>query len=602
MNFSFEKTADFLMPIAAPAGLVPGAPVDLALHADWLVCSLEVCIPKSGDFTLHLTAAAQGASPAPDPKWGAALARAVERLPHPAPFAVSARTDKDQLEIVASDAALAGDLKSGKVAALEFYPYEDGIIVHAAPQTTLASASAAGVRVPAGYLITEGKAPTPLPGLLVAVGKDGSRAGYEISAPSGAAVAGLAPIGSQTGQTSVSLGVAAAFALLGGLILNLMPCVFPVLSMKILGVLRHGGTEAASTLRRHGWLYTAGVLASFLALGLGLYVLRAGGAAVGWGYQLQSPVLVLFLAYLMFALSLSLFGVLTIGGGIMGAGRSLAAKPGMFGDFMTGVLATLVATPCTAPFMGAALGYAFVASPVEGLVVFLCLGLGLALPYLALAHAPGLLRRLPKPGVWMERLKQVFALPMLASCVWLLWVLAKEVPQWALGAAIAGLVLITFAAWAVRAQAPLRLWAGRVAAALAIAVPIGLVWAPAPAQVPQKVADIGDWTPYTKERLEEAVAAGEPVFIDLTADWCLTCKVNEWSALSSARVRQKFTDAKVVRLRGDWTNRDPAITALLTEQGRIGVPLYLYYPAGGKPVKILPQILTEDEVLRTIGG
>lgn len=607
MNFAYVGTVDFMVPMTAPTELAAGVPIELALRADWLVCSQEVCIPRSGDFNLHLAAAASGAAPVPDLQWSAALVTAAERLAHPSPYSVSLIVDKTDLELYIKDAKLAAALKSGAVRTLEFYPYQDGIIQHASAQTVLAGAQGVALRIPSSYLFTENKAPDPLPGLLVIERKDGVRTGYEIWAHHGNAIGGLTPMPASDAAANGMSGflLAAGFALIGGLILNLMPCVFPVLSMKILSFLKLGG-EAAPALRRHGWLYTAGVLMSFLALGAGLYVLRAGGAAIGWGYQLQSPVTVLFLAYLMFALGLSLLGLLTIGGSVMGLGQSLTARSGAFGDFMTGVLASVVATPCTAPFMGAALGFAFVAPPLEGALVFLCLGAGLALPYLVLTHLPHVLKLLPRPGVWMERLKQLLAAPMLASSAWLLWVLARQVSNVAFVAALGGLALIAFAAWAIRPsrRASVRAWSGRAAAALALIVPLALAWLPAPAESgradPHQLTN-GDWTPYSPARLDAALTSGRPVFVDLTAAWCLTCKINEWSALASSRVEAKFNAARVLRLRGDWTNGDPEITALLTEHDRIGVPLYLFYPAGGKAAKVLPQILTEDIVLDALG-
>jgi thiol:disulfide interchange protein DsbD len=637
MEFGYEGEADLLIPILAPAHLAPDKPVALGLHAEWLVCSADVCIPRAADFSLQLGVAASAAGEA-DPDWGAALARAAESLPRPAPFETSFATGGGDVEIYAQDAQLAASLKSGSARTLEFYPYEDGLISHAAVQTIEIGARAAGLRVKAGPRLSQDAAPGAerpvnslaaappgaerpvnslaaappgvLHGLLVVERQDGRRDGFEIAAPRGARVAGLAPLASagvNDGIATVAgLGTAIGFALLGGLILNLMPCVFPVLAMKVMGVVRRGG-EAAPALRRHGWLYTAGVLASFLVLAAGLYLLRLGGAAIGWGYQLQSPIMVLLLAYLMFAVGLSLLGLLDFSLGAVGVGQSLAMQAGPFADFMTGVLATLVAAPCTAPFMGAALGYALVAPALQGGLVVVALGLGFALPYLALMHAPQAFKLLPKPGAWMARLKQFLAAPMLAATAWLMWVLAKEIGPLGLSAASAGLALIALAAWASQREAPgraaVRRWFGRVAVILALAVPLTFVWLPAPAGTPPsgvtKPSSDG-WAPYSRASLDAAVSAGQPVFVDLTAAWCLTCKVNEWGALASPRVTRAFDSAKVLRLKGDWTNRDPEITALLTEHGRIGVPLYLFFPGHGKATKILPQILTEAMVLEAL--
>jgi thiol:disulfide interchange protein DsbD len=609
VNFGYEHEANLLVAITPPADLARAAPIRVALHADWLVCSPEVCIPQSGDFAVSLKIAAPGAPPEPDPEWNATLAREVAGLPRPAPFDSSLSVRDGQLELYVYDRELANRLKSGAIRGLEFYPYQDGVIRHSGAQTLAIGAEGAALRVASGFLFAQGTAPEPLSGLLVLQNRDGAREGLEISARRGAAVAGLTPLVRRPPQGGGSLAgflVAAGLALAGGLILNLMPCVFPVLSMKVLGFLNRVG-ESPGALRRHGWLYTAGVVSSFLGLAAGLYVLRRGGAAIGWGYQLQSPILVLVLAYLMFALGLILLNVLTLEAAFAGIGQSLARRTGPLGDFMTGVLAAVVATPCTAPFMGAALGYALVAPAYAGAGIFLALGLGLALPYLALSHFPGVLRMLPRPGAWMERLKRLLAIPMLGSAAWLVWVLAQQAGLGGLAAALVGIVLIGFAAWASRAQnggAGLRAWLGRAAAVAALAVPVGFVWLPAPAQTSGRdpAATVGeDWLPYSRARLDTAIEAGRPVFVDLTAAWCLTCKVNEWGALSAPRVRRAFEEGDVVRLRGDWTNRDPEITALLTEHDRIGVPLYLYYPENGGRAKILPQILTETGLLEVLG-
>jgi thiol:disulfide interchange protein len=449
--------------------------------------------------------------------------------------------------------------------------------------------------------------------LIVITGKSGDRKGYEISAEPGAPLQSLTPIAAapsspeRGGSNSVGIVAALGFALIGGLILNLMPCVFPVLSMKVLAFARRGD-EHLREIRAQGWLFTLGVVASFLGLTSLLLALREAGAAIGWGYQLQSPIVILLLAYLMFVVGLALSGVLVIGDRLSGLGDSLARRGGGAGAFFTGVLAVLVATPCTAPFMGAALGYALIAPWPLALMVFLALGIGMALPFLVLSHLPHAFAWLPKPGPWMQRLKEFLAFPMYATAAWLLWVLSKQAGANALLMALAGLVLIGFAAWVLKFAGGKRIATlGRAAALAAVLSAIGLASVASQQRLIKPlastvVADDG-WELYTPERLQSALAAGQPVFIDATAAWCLTCKVNELGALSSRRVRTALDSKHALLLRADWTSRDSAVSDLLSRHGRLGVPLYVYYPKGNdKPAKILPQILTEDIVLDAIGG
>ena len=383
-----------------------------------------------------------------------------------------------------------------------------------------------------------------------------------------------------------------------------MPCVFPVLSIKVLGLLRHAG-ERPSRLRLHGLAYTAGVLASFLGLAALLIALKDGGAAIGWGFQLQSPLVVAGLAYLLFAMGLSLSGVVHVGGGLAGLGDGLARRAGLSGSFFTGVLATLVATPCTAPFMGSAVGFALTQSAAVALAVFASLGLGLALPFLVLTLWPPALRALPRPGAWMETLKQVLAFPVYATVAWLVWVLAQQVDPRGLLAALIGLVLVGFAAWAWergRGASPGRSRIAQACAALAIVAVAALALTLPPARAVPAAQAVGDGIePFTQARLDALVKANRPVFIDLTAAWCITCAVNEATSLNTAAVRAAMAERGVTYLKGDWTNQNPEITRLLESHGRSGVPLYLLYTGTGEP-QVLPQILTEGTVLAALNA
>jgi thiol:disulfide interchange protein DsbD len=387
-------------------------------------------------------------------------------------------------------------------------------------------------------------------------------------------------------------------------VLNAMPCVFPILSLKLLSVAQHAHGYR-SERAYHGLAYTAGVLASFAALGSALLALRAGGQAAGWGFQLQSPVFVAGLAYLLFAMGLSLSGVAGFGGAL-GVGGQLAARSGLAGTFFTGVLATIVATPCTAPFMGAALGFALIAPAAVAIGIFLALGLGLAAPYLIASLTHRWQRLLPKPGRWMEFVKQLLAFPLYGTVAWLLWVLIQEVgPSDALGALL-GLVLVAFGVWVygqTRFAAPLGWWLGTGLAAAGGAAAIFLAASLAGA-VPAKSTALRDglqYEPFTPQRLAALETAGKPVFVNLTASWCVTCLINERVALDSDAVRQAFANRGIVPLKGDWTSQNPEITKFLQQFGRSGVPLYLLYSGrGGEPV-MLPQILTAASVLDAIG-
>ncbi|MFZ1991887.1 MAG: thioredoxin family protein [Alphaproteobacteria bacterium] len=609
MDYGFEHEAMHLVSISAPASLEPGQDVTFKASAEWLVCSDEVCIPRWSNLTLKLPVVKPADHPTADPMWGDRISAAVAALPVAAPFEVRSTIEGKQLSLSLHDSKLASDLKSHAVSNVTFFPYQDGVILHAAPQSIAVAKDGAALTTQASYLATSGRLPNPLHGLIVVAHDDGTRQGYEISATPGEMLLGAAPIsanakGNDSGSGIGMLG-AIAFAFLGGLILNLMPCVFPVLSIKSIAFVKRDA-EDHKALRLHGWLFTAGVLLSFLALDIVLIALRSGGAAIGWGYQLQSPLVVVLLAYVMFLVGLSMSGVLDIGAGWAGVGDSLARKPGALGAFFTGVLAAVVAAPCTAPFMSVALGYALLAPLAQGLLVFIALGIGLSLPFLVLAHVPRALAWLPKPGAWMERLKQILAIPMYAAAAWLLWVLSREVDLRGVLFALGGLALIAIGILALKFGRARSRLAARGAALVALLAACGLA-ALTQAEThnlktPVKAAaSDGDWSEYTPDRLSDAVAKGQPVFIDATAAWCLTCKVNELGALSGHRVREAFRAQNVLLLKADWTNRDAAITELLARNGRLGVPLYLYYPKASEgAAKILPQILTEDEVLAAL--
>lgn len=395
---------------------------------------------------------------------------------------------------------------------------------------------------------------------------------------------------SPTPGTPLSTGLAAALllALGGGLVLNLMPCVLPVLSLKAVSLLESG--EQPARRRRHALAYTAGVLASFAALGAGILTLRSAGRALGWGTQLQQPLLVATLACVIFALGLSMSGVVSFGASFGNVGSTLAHRRGLAGDFFTGVLAVVVASPCTAPFMGSALAYAFVAPPPHAMAVFLVLGLGLALPFLAIAYVPALARAMPKPGRWMETLKQVLAFPMYLTAAWLAWVLANQRGADAVGLLLVAMVILAMALWGFGRSHAGNL-VGKLASALlllAVLAPLSLV-----AQLPATAATISAGSiPYSAAKLAELRAAGTPVLVDMTADWCITCKANEHTVLDTEAFHAALKRHGAVYMKGDWTNEDPAITAFLQHYHSPGVPLYVVFPKGGGAGHVLPTVLT----------
>ena len=398
-----------------------------------------------------------------------------------------------------------------------------------------------------------------------------------------------------TAEVPASLIKIMLFAILGGIILNLMPCVFPVLSIKVMSLAQ----ADRDRLPLHGWVYTAGIVVCFVAFAGALLLARAGGEAIGWGFQLQSPLLIAALTYLFFVMGLSMSGLINIGTRWMGAGQSLTQKSGLSGSFFTGVLAAVVASPCTAPFMGAALGFALTQPAIVCLAIFAALGLGMALPLLLLCYIPALANRLPKPGVWMENLKEFLAFPLYLTAVWLLWVLGRQAGVDASMIVAAGAVAIAFGCWLLNRSAQgAWQWLRRALIAAAWIGALVLPW-----QMIGQTTEPSRWQAYSPERLQQLRASGTPVFVNLTADWCLTCLANERLTLHTEEVEQAFDDYQVVTLKGDWTNRDPQITALLTEYGRSGVPLYLWFPAeaSGK-AEILPQLLTPGRLIESISG
>ena len=651
VNHGYED--DLLLPLrfTAPADAQPGSTLQVKAEANWLVCN-DVCIPESATLNLAIPVLAAG-SAAPAAPLAARFDAAAAEAPVPLAGwrAELQRAGRDlQLRLVRTQPLQPGET----LPPVQIFPYTEQLLEPArhaayrtdegyavqlamAPHATQVPAElkgiavarqAAGANAPwgAGGSSAVFSAPITEVAALVlpagAVRLDDPLAGGASSRPADK-LSVLGPArgaadGGDAAPATASLGVLAALALalVGGMVLNLMPCVFPVLSIKLLGLAEHADQPAR--LRRHALAYSAGVVLSFLALAGLLLALRAAGSAVGWGFQLQEPGVVFVLALLFFALGLNLMGLFELGSLLPQGLASWRARRPAVDAFGSGVLAVLAASPCTAPFMGAALGFAITQPPVVALAVFGVLGLGMALPYAALVLLPGWRHRMPRPGVWMLRLKQALAFPMFATVVWLVWVLGLQAGID--GAAQALLALLGLAAlvWLLDllrhasggrrtgAQVGTLLGVGAMAALLAWSWPSAMPTPTAPTAsglptTADAAVPVQDWLPYSEAAVSAQLAQGRTVFVDFTAAWCVSCQVNKRLVLNQGAVLADFDKAQVVRMRADWTRRDAEITAALARLGRNGVPVYALLRPGQPPV-LLPEILSAGLVRRALAG
>jgi len=586
VNYGYSGEVLYPIEITAPASLQPGQSVTLTADGFWLICS-DICIPEEGVLNLTLPVEAQGRD---DPAWAPRVDAAFNALPRLDP-AIQARVSPAAGQGLAQLTVSAPAASDGY-----FFPFNRDALDHAADQAPRAGERGAGLSLTPGIGGPLGQA--PLQGVVTFTDASGARRAVEINAEPGPPLDIGAPLASSAAAPVSALAllglIAAAF--LGGLILNVMPCVLPVLSIKALSFA--GGAHAGQA-RRHGLFYLGGVMLTFLALAGLLVGLRAAGAQIGWGFQLQEPILVSALALLFFVIGLNLLGVFEIGGSLQNAGAGLAEKGGDVGAFSTGALAVIAASPCTAPFMAGAVGAVLTQAPLNVFLVFAGLGLGFAAPFVALSFAPGLQKLLPKPGAWMDRFKHALAFPMFAAAALLVWVLTQQAGA---NGALALLSVATLLAFALTVARWGRVWTGIGVAALALT--LVFAWRPLTGAEPSsaqaaQTLEAQEWTP---EKLAELRAAGAPVFVNFTAAWCVSCKVNEAVALSRPRVAEHFAQAGIVYLKGDWTNRDTQIAETLAAHGRAGVPLYLYFAPGASEPVVLPQLLTETIVLNAIEG
>lgn len=579
----FGYEGDVLLPftLTPPARLPPGPPpVEVKAHVSWLVCA-KLCVPEEADLRLSLTPGAGRATDA-----APLFAAADTSLPKPFPgHAVADAEGHLYLEPSADD-----PLFHARKA--YFFPERADLITPAPSGIRL-------IRQGRGFILPLTPAAHYAPGGLagVVVFDRDPRRGFYLQAEAGLPPpAPLSPAG---------LGPSLVSGFLGGLILNLMPCVFPVLALKAFALLRWGGARRRDILAE-ALAYTFGIVFTFTLLGGTMFGLRAAGGAAGWGFQFQSPVFTTAVGWVLFGVGLNLSGVYTLRLSIpVGRGGG-----GLIGAFSTGLLAVLVATPCTAPFMGAAIAAALALPPLAGLAIFIAMGLGLATPYLVLSFFPPLAALLPRPGRWMETLRQILAFPLYGAVVWLAWVVAQETGANGVLVFGAGLVVLGFAAWSWAEAGRAAGKQGRriaetltaTAALAAAALLSGMPGRALPQAAPALGAIAGvETVPFSTARLDEALARGEPVFVNVTAAWCLSCLVNERMVLTSSAVAEALTARHVVYMVGDWTGQDPALTAFLHRFGHDGVPLYVLFPGGGRhePV-VLPQILTETTVLAAL--
>ncbi|MFZ4287562.1 protein-disulfide reductase DsbD family protein [Variovorax sp. HJSM1_2] len=607
-NYGYEGTVLLPVPLEISSAFKPpllGSEVEIRLKAAWLVCRKE-CIPEEGEFALKLPV--RGSTALNSSGFLAAQAAQPQALPA---GSSTAAVNGEQLEV-----RVTGLPKALRGQTLTLYPETPEVIHTAAEIQQDWQGAVWSARVPLSA--HRSNSPEQMPMVLATVGTgDAARQGFRtvaevttswppVAAPAAitpalqAALAANAPPPSTlTPASGVTLAAALLGALLGGLILNLMPCVFPVLALKLVGFARHNQDRQA--LRLGGLAYAIGVVVSFLALGGVMLGLRAAGAQLGWGFQLQSPLMVAGLALLFTLIGLNLAGLLNVGNLLPSRVASVQLRHSGWNDFLSGILAVAIASPCTAPFMGASLGLAVGLPAAQALLIFATLGLGMALPYLLASFTPGMARWLPRPGLWMEQLRRFMAFPMLATVVWLVWVIGQQTGINGAATLLALLLGVSAVLWTFSLSG----WARPLFATLSIASLALLAGAigqnlvntePASSHVAR--AD-SLWQPWSREKVQQAHAQGRPVMVDFTAAWCVTCQYNKLTALSDASVLADLQAKQVMLLRADWTRRDPAITAALAELGRSGVPVYVLVKPGQAPV-VLSELLTADALREAI--
>lgn len=583
MNYIYKGDYAVLVNLVVSEKVKPG-PLPISVKSEWLACTDEVCVPEQDELSINLQVVGPDAAVSLNNAFNAYREALPRQLGSAATFTV-----KDDLFRLSVPFPANIDVETPY-----FFIKEDGIVDYAAPQK---------VNRDGDKLIIETAARGDALQNISGVVKIGPSSGFSVKAASGDVEMSGTPLiasgdgGNFTGggdQSKASLlFIALGGAIVGGLLLNLMPCVFPILSLKAISLAKAGGNE--TIVRRDALAYTAGVVIVATALGGLLLALRASGAAVGWAFQLQDPKIIFVLLALVTAIGFNLAGLFELPN--VNFGNKLAAKDGAVGSFWTGALAAFVATPCTGPFMAAALGATIVLPPIAALIIFAGLGVGLALPFLLIAFVPAIRNRLPKPGAWLDSFRKIMAIPMFLTAIGLIWLLGRQIGTDALGLSLIFLLLVTLILWWFGGGQMKGLSRGALTTgALTAAIIGGVLLLPnAEAMDDQKVASASSATlpsePFSEAKLSELRASNQPVFAYFTADWCITCKANEAAAVQRQETADAFAEADVAVLMGDWTRPDPEISKFLEKHGRAGVPLYLYYAPGEEPV-ILPQILT----------
>lgn len=564
-NFGYKRQAAYLFPVTIDK-TVSGLQT-IRLQAEWLVCQQE-CVPQKGAFELTVNVASPAEPNEIQPRVLQLLDQRARRLPGVLHYAVSG--DQLQLKLPADALSLS------PASRLFFFPAQESVIKPAAEQSWQREGQAVVLKMSRGFAVPA----SSLSGVL------------SVSQP-GASMVKHYTVDAQAQDTSAPVQgfwAAVVLALLGGILLNAMPCVFPILALKAISLSR-ADVGARRAQAWHGVVYTLGVMASFVVLVAVLLFLKQAGHAVGWGYQMQSPVTIAVLIYLFLLVSLNLAGVFSVGESVMGAGQSLTQSKGYWGSFFTGVLATVVATPCTAPFMGAAIGYALLQPAWVSASVMMALGLGMALPLLLISLLPGLARILPRPGAWMETFKQCMCFPMLLAMVWLLWVLMQQVAPPHVMWVMMGLVCVTFCLWCWHRLALKRRLSQTIVLVAFTVVCLYPIYRLTEIDATPTATTASPVQVFSKDRLQALLAAHQPVFVNVTAAWCLTCKYNE-ALHFNQRFYRFLTQHRIIYLKADWTNRDASILTYLQTFDRSGVPLYVVYDRQGR-AHVLPQLLTD---------
>ena len=601
-NYGYEGTVLLPVPLTItpefkPSGVTPE--LEIKLRASWLVCKLE-CVPQDGEFVLRIPT--KGSTGIHTAQFDAAFRAQPTLLNDPASITIQG----NMLNV--SVAGLPASLQGQN---LDFFPETPEVIETAAKWTQSWKGAVWTAAVPLSPhrsvspdvmpLVLVAKMGNERPGFLAQAKLNGTwPAAVPVVAaqPSSISAANSLPV-TAGANLPTSLWVALFGALLGGMILNLMPCVFPVLAIKVVGFARHSSNQQRQ--RVGGLAYSAGVVLSFVALGALMLALRSAGEQLGWGFQLQSPAVVAALAVLFTVIGLNLVGLFEFAQFVPSSVATLEAKNPSVDAFLSGILAVVIASPCTAPFMGASLGLALALPPAQALAIFATLGVGMALPYLAASWSPGLARKLPRPGPWMDTFRRAMAFPMFATVVWLVWVLGQQSGIDGAAALLALLLALALVIWSLGLRGRSR----QVFATLSIATFAIMTWAIGQniikmSENPVATASTALWQPWAPGRVDEVLATGTPVFVDFTAAWCVTCQYNKKTTLASAELLADFAARKVTLLRADWTRRDPAITAALAQLGRNGVPVYVLYQNGHAPV-VLSEILSVREVRDALG-